>query len=90
MSAASPAARLRRELRWTQRQAATRLGYCLRTLQRIEAGAPAWPEAEVLARVYGAALGRPVDPQFELYGVPRPSVSQAGASGRSVQARRAQ
>lgn len=84
-----PAATLRRACGWTQAQAARRLGLCTRTLQRIEATAPTWPEAEQLARVYGAALGRRVNPQYELYGLPAPHAGNAGhRAGLSTRAAR--
>lgn len=78
----TPQARYRRLLGWTQRQAAKRLGLCLRSLQRIERGPLDWPDAELLARVYGAALGRPLHPQHDLYERPNPSLA-TGAAGRS-------
>ncbi len=86
----SPAASLRRQLGWTQSRAARALGLCTRSLQRIERGPLAWRDAELLARVYGAALGRPVNPQFDLYErAPRLATGAAGRSPRPlVQARR--
>lgn len=77
----SPAARFRRELGWTQPRAARALGLCTRTVQRLERGPLAWPDAELLARVYGAALGRPLNPQHDLY--ERPPRLATRAAGRS-------
>ena len=80
----TPAARLRRELGWTQRQAARRLGLCTRSLQRIERGPLDWPDATLIARVYGAALGRVLNPQHDLYERATPLAN--GAAGRSPSA----
>lgn len=83
----SPLARLRRELGWNQATAACALGVCVRTVQRMEAGPLAWPEAEVAARVYGAALGRSINPQYELYGLPQPRLAHGRRAGLSTASR---
>ena len=80
----NPIARLRRELGWTQATAARALGVCVRAVQRMEAGPLSWPEAEVAARVYGAALGRQINPQYELYGLPQPHLAHGRRAGLST------
>lgn len=80
----SPLARLRRELGWTQARAARALGVCVRTLQRMERGPLSWPDAEIAARVYGRALGRTINPQYELYGLPTPHLASGRRAGLSI------
>ena len=79
---ATPAARLRREANLTQREAARLLGALhVRTLQREEARWPGPKDfalAERMAKLYGSRIGRAINPQFELYGLGRPSGCPSG------------
>ena len=69
----SPIGRVRRACGWTQREAASALGLCLRAYQRLERGDGDYADVETFARAASRRLGRHVDPMYELHGLPMPN-----------------